>query len=193
PAHLVARAIGFQERSFALDAACASSLYALRLACDMLHDRRTDVMLAGGVCHVDDLILHLGFTALQAISMSGRSRPFHRDADGLVPAHGAALVVLKRLDDAERAGDHILGVIRAVGLSNDGRSRGLLVPSEEGQVRALGAAYTMAGLDPREVSLVECHATGTPVGDGVEIRGMKRVYEGARDVPVGSLKSNLGH
>src|SRR4029077_9036338 len=131
--------------------------------------------------------------ALSAMSRSGQSRPFHRDADGLVPAEGAALVALKLLAAARRAGERSLRVTRGVGLSNDGRGRGLLAPSEEGQIRAMRLAYAMAGLTPADVSLVECHATGTPVGDATEVRAMAALFEGRRDVPVGSLKSNLGH
>ncbi len=193
PAQIVAQALGFGGGGFAIDAACASSLYAIKLACDRLHDGTADIALAGGVNHADDLFLHLGFTALSALSPTGQSRPFHREADGLVPAQGAAIVALKRLADAESAGDTILGVIRAVGLSNDGRSRGLLVPSESGQVRAMRAAYTMSGLEPADISLVECHATGTQVGDATEMRSLRTVFDGVSDLAIGSLKSNLGH
>jgi len=193
PAHILARALELDAGAFALDAACASSLYAIKLACDRLHDRQADLMLAGGVNRADDLIIHIGFCTLQAMSRSGRSRPFHRDADGLVPAEGAGFVVLKRLDDAVSAGDTILGVIRAVGLSNDGRGHGLLVPSDEGQERAIRKAYEMSGLTPTDISLVECHATGTPVGDEVEVRSMSRVFHGLKDIPIGTIKSNIGH
>ena len=193
PAHLVARALGLGGVSFALDAACASSLYAIKYACDRLHDREADVMLAGAVSRADSLFLHVGFSALLALSPSGRSRPFHKDADGLLPAEGAAFVALKRLSDAAAAGDRILGVIRGVGLGNDGRGAGLLVPSEEGQERALRLAYQTAGLEPKDISLLECHATGTPIGDATEIKSLGRLYRGLSDVPIGSVKSNLGH
>lgn len=193
PAQLAARALGLQGPAFCLDAACASSLYAVKLACDQLHDGRADLMIAAGVNRGDDLFLHMGFTALNALSPTGRSRPFHREADGLIPAEGAACVVLKRLDDAARDGDRILGVIRGIGLSNDGRSRGFLVPDAGGQERAMAAAYAQAGFGPDSVSLVECHATGTALGDATEIASMGRVFAGQRDVPIGSLKSNLGH
>ena len=193
PAALVARALGFEGPAFALDAACASSLYAIKLACDRLAEGNVDYALAGGVNHADDLFLHLGFTSLAALSPSGRSRPFHREADGLVPAQGAAVVLLRRLSDALADGQPVLGVIRGVGLGNDGRSRGLLVPSEEGQVRALRAAYHAAGVEPRAISLMECHATGTAVGDAVEVASLRTVFEGSADLPLGSLKSNLGH
>ncbi|MHB1045578.1 MAG: beta-ketoacyl synthase N-terminal-like domain-containing protein [Thermoanaerobaculia bacterium] len=192
-ATLLSRALGLGAGAFCLDAACASSLYAMKLACDRLHDGEADVMLAGAVQRADDLFLHVGFTALGALSRSGRSRPFHREADGLVPAEGAAFVVLKRLEDARRDGDTIHGVIRGVGLSNDGRGKGLLAPSEEGQERAIRAAYEEAGLGPERISLLEAHATGTPVGDAAEIRSTGAVFAGLGDVPLGSLKSNLGH
>ncbi len=193
PAHVTAAALGLRAGAHALDAACASSLYAIKLACDRLHDGTADVMLAGAVNAADSLFLHVGFCALSALSRTGQSRPFHRDADGLVPAEGAAIIALKRLGDARAAGDKILGVIRGVGLSNDGRGRGMLAPAEEGQGRAMNLAYAMSGLSPADVSLIECHATGTPVGDATEVRSTAAVFAGLRDVPVGSLKSNLGH
>ena len=193
PAHFAARALGLGAGAFALDAACASSLYAIKLACDRLHDGSADLMLAGAVNCADDLFIHIGFCALGAMSRSGRSRPFDRRADGLVPAEGAAFVALRRLPDAVSAGVPILGVIRGIGLSNDGRRTGLLVPAQDGQERAMRQAYEVAGLPPRTVSLVECHATGTTVGDGVEARALARIFAGCQDVPIGSLKSNFGH
>ncbi|MFD0673404.1 beta-ketoacyl synthase N-terminal-like domain-containing protein [Cohnella sp. GCM10027633] len=193
PAHFLAEAFGLGAGAFCLDAACASSLYAIKLACDRLHDRSADLMLAGAVNGTDALFLHTGFRALKAISRSGRSRPFHPEADGLVPSEGSGFVALKRLADAERAGDRILGVIRGIGLSNDGGHGGLLAPAREGQVRAMRQAYEMSGLDPRDVSLIECHATGTPLGDAVEIQSMSDVFAGRSGIPIGSIKGNIGH
>ncbi|WP_411100682.1 beta-ketoacyl synthase N-terminal-like domain-containing protein [Streptomyces sp. x-45] len=193
PAHFAAGALGLGAGAFALDAACASSLYAIKLACDRLHDGTADLMLAGAVNRVDNLFLHVGFCGLSAVSRSGRSRPLHRDADGLLHGEGAGFVALMRLADALAAGAPVLGVIRGIGLSNDGRGRGLLSPAQEGQERAMGLAYSAAGIAPESVSLVECHATGTPVGDAVEARSMARTFATARDVPIGSVKSNVGH
>ncbi|MDT0609142.1 polyketide synthase [Streptomyces lancefieldiae] len=193
PAHFAANALGLGAGAFALDAACASSLYAIKLACDRLHDNTADIMLAGAVNRVDNLFLHVGFCGLSAVSRSGRSRPFHRDADGLLHGEGAGFVALMRLPDALAAGAPVLGVIRGIGLSNDGRGRGLLSPAQEGQERAMRLAYRAAGIAPETVSLVECHATGTPVGDAVEARSMARTFAAARDVPIGSVKSNVGH
>jgi 3-oxoacyl-(acyl-carrier-protein) synthase/3-hydroxymyristoyl/3-hydroxydecanoyl-(acyl carrier protein) dehydratase len=193
PAHLVARALGLTAGAFCLDAACASSLYAIKLACDRLHDGTADVMLAGGVNRADDLFLHIGFCALQALSRSGASRPFDQHADGLVPAEGAGFVVLRRLHDALASGEKILGLVRAVGIGNDGRDSSMLTPSREGQERAMRSAYAMAGLDPQDISMIECHATGTPLGDLTELKSMARIFSDGAGVPIGSLKSNLGH
>ncbi|MFF2060433.1 beta-ketoacyl synthase N-terminal-like domain-containing protein [Streptomyces sp. NPDC058200] len=193
PARLAARALGLGAGAWSLDAACASSLYAIKLACDQLHDGTADLMVAGAVSRADPLYLHVGFCGLSAMSRTGRSRPFHRDADGLMHGEGAGFVALMRLSEARTAHLPVLGVIRGVGLSNDGRGAGLISPSEEGQVRAMRLAYDAAGVAPETVSLVECHATGTPVGDAVEARGMARVFGAGDDVPIGSVKSNVGH
>jgi 3-oxoacyl-(acyl-carrier-protein) synthase/3-hydroxymyristoyl/3-hydroxydecanoyl-(acyl carrier protein) dehydratase len=192
-ADLMAQALGLGPNAMCLDTACASSLYAIKVACNQLQEGKVDLALAGAVNCADDLFIHVGFTALSAMSRTGTSRPFHARADGLVPAEGAAFVALKRLCDARRDGDQIYGVIRGVGLSNDGRGRGFLAPAEEGQRRAQEQALAVSGIQPREVSLLECHATGTSVGDATEIRSTAAVYSECSDLPIGSLKSNMGH
>jgi acyl transferase domain-containing protein/3-hydroxymyristoyl/3-hydroxydecanoyl-(acyl carrier protein) dehydratase len=193
PAHIVAAAYGLTGDAFALDAACASSLYALEIACRRLQNREADLMLAGGVARADPLFIHLGFTALQALSPSGRSRPMHKGADGLLPAEGAGLVALKRLDDAIASGDTIFGVIRAVGLSNDGRQSGFLAPATDGQIRAMKAAYAQCGLTPQDIGFIECHATGTPRGDTVELESLASIWGDGPKPAIGSLKGIIGH
>lgn len=193
PALLLERALGLGKSALALDAACASSLYAIKLACDRLQSGDADLMLAGAVNSADDLCIHLGFSALTALSRTGQSRPFNAGADGLVPAEGCGFVALRRLDDALADGDTIHGVLRGVGLSNDGRGRGMLVPSSNGQTRAMASALSMSGLSADDVSLLECHATGTTVGDATEIESTAAVYGGRSGLPIGSLKSNMGH
>lgn len=192
-ATLTAKCLQLGGRAYCLDAACASSLYAIKLACDELHQHRADLVLAGGVAAADDFFIHIGFTALKALSRSGHSRPFGEQADGLVPAEGTAIVGLKRLEDAVAQGDDILGVIRGIGLSNDGTAGGLLSPDSGGQVRAMRRAYAAAELDPAEISFVECHATGTLLGDGIELTSLREVFGTDRSLAIGSLKSNLGH
>ena len=193
PSLIVKKALGLGGESFALDAACASGLYAIKLACDRLSSGREDLMIAGGVNAADSLFIHAGFTALRAMSPSGRSRPFNKFADGLIPAEGAAFVVLKRLEDAMRHHDSILGVIRGIGLSNDGSAGGFLQPSSEGQLRCMKEAFRSAGMAPQDISFIECHATGTPAGDAVEIQSLSQLFAGQRNVALGSLKANIGH
>ncbi len=192
PAFAVAEAIGAKGAAFALDAACASSLYALEIGCRKLAAREADAVLAGAVNAADNLILHIGFDALKALSPTGRSRPFIAGADGLVPSEGAVAVVLKRLSDVT-PGETVHGVIRGIGLSNDGRQKGLLAPDAGGQMRAMRQAYRESGVDPSSIAFLECHATGTAVGDGVEIQAASEIFSGSGSLPVGSLKANTGH
>ncbi|MDT0447865.1 beta-ketoacyl synthase N-terminal-like domain-containing protein [Streptomyces hesseae] len=193
PALLTARALGLDGGAYALDAACATSLYAVKLACDRLQDGSADLMLAGAVNRADALFVHGGFALMGAISPTGRSRPFHRDADGLVPGEGAVVLALMRLSDARAQGRRVFAVVRGVGLGNDGRAAGLMVPDAAGQERAMRAAYVSAGVSPESVGLLECHATGTTVGDAVEVRSASRVFAAHRALPAGSVKANVGH
>jgi acyl transferase domain-containing protein/3-hydroxymyristoyl/3-hydroxydecanoyl-(acyl carrier protein) dehydratase len=202
PAGLLAQALGLGGGAYTLDAACASSLYALKLAADELLAGRADAMLTGGLSRPDSLYTQMGFAQLRALSAAGRACPFDGRADGLVVGEGAGMFVLKRLEDAVRQGDTIYGVIAGAGLSND-VDGGLLAPSSEGQLRAMRAAYAAAGWDPSDVDLIECHATGTPVGDAVEFASLRALWgesEGASDESwspgqcvISSVKSNIGH
>jgi len=191
--HWTLAACGLDGPRIALDAACASGLYALKIACDALQSRRADLMIAAGLNAADDLFLHIGFTALGALSRTGRSSPLSSLADGLLPAEGAAVLALKRLDDAVAAGDRIYGVVRGVGLSNDGRGPGLLAPTTSGQQRAVRAAYAAAALSPTSVEYLECHATGTAVGDREEMLSVRAVFGEDHPLRLGSLKAQLGH
>ncbi|WP_296705424.1 beta-ketoacyl synthase N-terminal-like domain-containing protein, partial [Algoriphagus sp.] len=193
PAMITAKALGLEGDSFSIDAACASSLYALKIACDKLNGGSQDMMLVGGVCASDPFLLHNGFTALNALSPSGQSRPFNEAADGLIPSEGAGFIVVKRLKDAVKSGDNILGVIRGIGLSNDGRQGGFLVPSQSGQVKSMQDALEVSGILPEEISYIECHATGTSTGDTIEIKSMGEVYSSSSKIHLSSLKGNIGH
>ncbi|NLO92258.1 MAG: type I polyketide synthase [Elusimicrobia bacterium] len=196
PAGVLARAFGFGGGTLSLDAACASSLYAVKLACDELLSGRADAVLTGGVSRPDSLYTQMGFSQLRALSPSGRPAPFDAGADGLVVGEGAGMLVLKRLEDAIADGDEIHALLCGAGLSNDvGGS--LLAPNSAGQLRAMRAAYRQAGWAPQQVDYVECHATGTPAGDPVEIASLKTLW-GARgwtagQCALGSVKANIGH
>ena len=195
PATILARALGLGGGACALDAACASSLYAIKLACDALADGRVDAMLAGGVARPDCLYTQMGFSQLRALSPTGTCSPFDANGNGLVVGEGAGIFLLKRLEDAVEHRDHILGVIRGIGLSND-LGGNLLAPDSEGQLRALRAAYDEAGWRPDEVDLIECHATGTPVGDAAEFASLSTLWSDSREerrAVIGSVKSNIGH
>lgn len=197
PAALLARALNLRGGSYTLDAACASSLYSLKLASEALHSGRLDAVLAGGVSRPEALYTQMGFGLLQALSTSGVCRPFDAHADGLIVGEGAGVVVLKRLADAERDGDTIYGVIRAIGLSND-TAGSLLAADSAGQLRALRAAYREAGWTPGSVDYIECHGTGTPLGDAVELRSLATLWQEAAEAPrrrcaLGSVKSMIGH
>ena len=196
PAGILARALGLGGGHYAVDAACASSLFALELAVEGLRSGRVDAMLTGGGSRPDCLYTQMGFAQLTALSPSGRCSPFDRKGDGLVVGEGAGVFVLKRLTDALAQGDTIHAVIRGTGTSND-IDGNLLAPSQEGQLRAMHSAYREAGWDPRSLELIECHATGTQVGDGVEFSSLRALWGDDGFDPgqctIGSVKSNVGH
>ena len=196
PAGLLARGLGLGGGSFTLDAACASSLYALKLACDELQAGRADAVLAGGCSRPDCQYTQMGFAQLRALAPSGRCAPFDARADGLVVGEGAGVFVLKRLRDARAHGDTVRGVIAGVGLSNDMHGN-LLAPAKEGQLRAMRAAYARANWRPTDADLIECHATGTPVGDAVEFESLRELWGTsgwrAGQCTLGSVKSTVGH
>ncbi|OWK42290.1 beta-ketoacyl synthase N-terminal-like domain-containing protein [Fimbriiglobus ruber] len=196
PAGLLAKGLGLGGGTVTLDAACASSIYAIKLACDELLAGRADAMLAGGASRPDALYTQMGFAQLRALSPSGTCSPFDARADGLVVGEGAGIFVLKRLSDALRHGDTIHAVICGVGLSNDQHGN-LLAPAQEGQMRAMRTAYEQAGWKPQNVDLIECHATGTPVGDAVEFESLRALWGDGGWKPgqctIGSVKSTVGH
>ncbi len=196
PAAILARALCFGGTCYTLDAACASSLYAIKLAVDELLSGRADAMLAGGLSRPDSLYTQMGFSQLRALSATGICAPFDRSGNGLVVGEGCGLLLLKRTRDALRDGDRILAIIRGIGLSNDQQGN-LLAPSSEGQLRAMRSAYRQAGWNPTDVDLIECHATGTPVGDAVEFSSLQHLWEAGSWRPgqcvIGSVKANIGH
>ncbi len=196
PAAILAKALGLGGGSYTLDAACASSLYAVKFACDELYSLRADAVLTGGVSRPECFYTQVGFSQLRALSPSGRCAPFDETADGLVVGEGVGMLVLKRLDDALRDGDNIHALIHGIGLSNDIRGN-LLAPDSEGQVRAMRSAYRSAGWSPFDIDLIECHGAGTPVGDTTELKSLKTLWDG-NDRPygrcrIGSVKSMIGH
>ncbi len=178
-----------------IDAACASSLGALEMGVMQLRSHRSDLVLAGGVDTLNDIFMHMCFSKTPALSPTGDVRPFAAGGDGTVLGEAIGILVLKRLEDAERAGDRIRAVLTGIGSAGDGRAKSIYAPLEDGQERALRAAYRDAGIAPADVHLVEGHGTGTRAGDACELRALRAVYEGAEpgSVALGSVKSMIGH
>ncbi|WP_329270929.1 SDR family NAD(P)-dependent oxidoreductase [Streptomyces sp. NBC_01451] len=193
----IANRLDLGGANYTVDAACASSLAAVDVACKELVGGTSDVVLCGGADLHNGINDYVLFSSVHALSPTGRSRAFDSSADGIALGEGVACVVLKRLADAERDGDRIYGVIKGVGSSSDGRSLGLTAPRPEGQRAALQRAYRNAGVSPAEVGLVEAHGTGTVVGDRTELTILSEVFSeaGAKSgaVALGSVKSQIGH
>ncbi|MEZ4323225.1 MAG: SDR family NAD(P)-dependent oxidoreductase [Myxococcota bacterium] len=183
--------------NYTVDAACASSLAAVDLACKELRAGTSDLVLAGGADLHNAVGDYLLFSSVHALSRTGRSRPFDAEADGIALGEAVAVVVCKRLEDAERDGDRVYAVIKGIAGSSDGKSLGLTAPRKEGQKRALTRAYDRAGVAARDIGLAEAHGTGTVVGDRTELATLTEIFTGAGARPgtvtLGSVKSNVGH
>ncbi|WP_406276351.1 SDR family NAD(P)-dependent oxidoreductase [Nocardia sp. NBC_00881] len=186
--------LGLHGPCVAIDTACSSSLVATHLAVQSLRTGESDFVLAGGVNVMLSPEFMLSGTRWGMFSATGRCHAFDARADGLVRSEGAGIVVLKRLSDAQRDGDRVLAVIRGSAINQDGRSQGLVHPSEDAQRMVYSAAVAQAGIDPGLVGLVETHGPGTPVGDPIEFRALSPVYgDGVGRCALGSVKSNIGH
>ncbi|MEM1344366.1 MAG: SDR family oxidoreductase, partial [Pseudomonadota bacterium] len=182
--------------NFTADAACASSLAALKHACAELHEGEADLILTGGADALNAIFMYMCFSKTPAMSAKGRCSPFSDDADGTLMGEGAGLLALRRLEDAERDGNAIYAVIRGVGAASDGRATSVYAPRSAGQARAIRRALARAGVAPESIGLVEAHGTGTRAGDLAEVEGLKQVYGAEAAVPwcaLGSVKSQIGH
>ncbi|WP_276875323.1 type I polyketide synthase [Chryseobacterium joostei] len=184
-------------RNFTVDAACASSLAAIDLACQELVLGKSDMVLAGGADLHNGINDYLMFSSTHALSRKGRCATFDSDADGIALGEGIAILVLKRYEDAINDGDRIYSVIKGVGGSSDGKALGLTAPRKIGQVRALERAYTQAGISAASVGLVEAHGTGTVVGDKTELSALTNLFSRSGALPgqthLGSVKTQIGH
>lgn len=187
----------FRGPSVSVDTACSSSLVAVHDAVRALRTGDADLALAGGVNMLLAPMATLGFDANGGVAKDGHVKAFSKDADGMVRSEGGALVVLKRLADAERDGDTIYAVIKGTAVNSDGRSNGMLAPNPDAQADCLRRAYRDAGIAPSSVDYIEAHGTGTLIGDPIEADALGRVIGRGRDgdkpALLGSAKTNFGH
>jgi acyl transferase domain-containing protein/NAD(P)H-dependent flavin oxidoreductase YrpB (nitropropane dioxygenase family)/NAD(P)-dependent dehydrogenase (short-subunit alcohol dehydrogenase family)/acyl carrier protein len=193
----IANRFNFGGVNFTVDAACASSLAAVSIACRELTAQSSDTVVVGGIDTLQSPFGFMCFAKAQALSPRGQCRPFDESADGIAISEGVTILVLKRLSDAERAGDRVYAVIKGVAGSSDGRGRSMTAPKPEGQMAVLRRAYRQAGYGPSTVQLFEAHGTGTAAGDAAEITSLSETLlaDGAKPglIAVGSVKSMVGH
>ncbi len=192
----LANLFDFHGPNFIVDAACASAMAAIDAAVEGLEEGAYDAVLTGGVDANMSASTFVKFCKIGALSATG-TRPFGEGADGFVMGEGAALFLLKRLADAEAAGDHIYAVLRGIGGASDGKGKGITAPNPVGQRLAVIRAWRNAGTAPDTATMIEAHGTSTKVGDVVESQSIADAF-GDFDLPVGSLalgsvKSNIGH
>lgn len=193
----IANRLNLHGPNYMIDAACASSLLAVKAGIEELRNRTSRMMLVGGVNASLPPEVAVIFSQLGALSRSGAVKPFAQSADGTLLGEGLGVIVLKRVDEAIADGDRIYALLRGVGTSSDGRGLGLLTPSLDGEVLAMRRAYDQSGIDPASITLVEAHGTGIPLGDRTEIGALRQIY-GPRSgefgrVAIGSVKALISH
>jgi len=186
-----------------IETSCSSSLIAIHRAVNAILQGVCGMALAGGVNTIITPDGHISFSKAGMLSAEGRCKTFSDKADGYVRGEGIGMLLLKKLSEAERDGDHIYGVIRGGSQNHGGRASSLTAPNRVAQSSLLQNAYTRAGIDPRTVTYIEAHGTGTPLGDPIEIEGLKAAFKTLNEsngpestspyCGIGSVKSNIGH
>jgi polyketide synthase PksL len=196
-ANRVSYVLNLHGPSMTLDTMCSSSLTAIHLACQDLKLGRTSLAIAGGVNVTIHPNKYLILSAGQFISGDGHCQSFGEGGDGYIPGEGVGAVVLKRLSEAEKDGNHIYGVIKGSALNHGGKTNGYSVPNPKAQAGVIGLALKEYGVDARHVSYIEAHGTGTKLGDPIEIAALTQVFrqysKERQFCAIGSAKSNIGH
>ncbi len=187
--------LGLQGPSMVLDTACSSSLVAIHTACKNLQSGECQLALAGGVNVILSPDVTINFCKGHMLAKDGYCKTFDAEADGYVRGEGCGVVVLKRLDDAIRDQDSILGVIRGTDVNQDGATSGLTVPNGEAQTALICCTLEQAKLEPNNIDYIEAHGTGTSLGDPIEVGALSNVFNGRKDLPLwlGTVKTNIGH
>ncbi|MCK4386950.1 MAG: hypothetical protein KAV41_02625 [Candidatus Pacebacteria bacterium] len=187
--NLIKQKFHLQGEGALVDAACSSSLAALNIAVRNLRGYKTDLAIAGGIESNLGPGTFVLFSKVRALS-KGCCHPFDERADGLSQGEGAAVFALQRMEDALRDKNKIYGIIKSTGGSSDGKSSSLFSPAVEGQLLAYKRAYK--NLDKNSMDYIECHGTGTKIGDATELKSLTKFF-GKRKIPIGSVKSLIGH
>ncbi len=190
----IAYQLGLRGPAVAVDTACSSSLAAVHLACQSLRLRESDLALAGGVSLTLRPETQIAISSWGLLSPHGRCASFDAAADGFVRGEGAGVVVLKRLTDAVRDGDHVLAVVRGSAVNQDGRSNGITAPNTDAQTHVIADALRCGDVAPESVGYVEAHGTGTALGDPIEFEALAATYGRGEDAcALGTVKTNFGH
>lgn len=191
----IAYFLNLRGATMAVDTACSSSLVALHLACEAIRSGDCSMALAGGVSLMMTPQFHLLSGQAGMLSPEGRCKAFDDQGNGFVPSEGVGVIVLKGLDQALRDGDHIHAVIRGSGINQDGKTSGITAPSAPSQADLMRSVYEKFEIDTAAISLIECHGTGTKLGDPIEIQGLTAAFGNPPKSPraIGSVKSNIGH
>jgi acyl-CoA synthetase (AMP-forming)/AMP-acid ligase II/3-oxoacyl-(acyl-carrier-protein) synthase len=195
-ANRVSYTLDLRGPSLTVDTACSSALVALHLASQSLRSGESSVAIVGGVNAVLAPEPAVFFSKARALARDGRCKAFDTRADGFVRSEGCGVIVLKRLCDAEAAGDRIYALVRGSAVNHDGTSNGLMAPNGPAQERLLRSAFARAGITPDQLDYLEAHGVGTPLSDAVELAAVSGVLRGrSADRPcwIGSVKTNLGH
>ena len=164
-ANRLSHAFDFIGPSMVIDTACSSSLVAVHLACRALQNGEAEIAVAGGVNLQIVPELTIALSKASMLSPDGRCKSFDARANGYARADGVGMVLLKRLADAIADGDDIYAVIEGSAVNQDGRSNGITVPNGEAQIRVMRDAIACSGMQPQDITYIEAHGTGTPVGD----------------------------
>ncbi len=194
----VAFKLGLRGPAMTLQTACSTSLVSIATACQSLDAFQCDMALAGGITIVLPQKKGYFYKEGGMLSPDGRCRPFDQHAAGTVFSNGAAVVLLKRLEDAIADNDTVYGVIKGYAMNNDGGQKvSYTAPSVDGQAEVISLALGMGQIEPRTIGYVEAHGTATPLGDPIEIAGLTKAYRTGTDdnqfCAIGSVKANLGH